>query len=141
MGTEESRVQGTEVAYVSGDNPEEWPDELDATVAAAQHHEVMFENEHVRVVQVYIEPGDVEVPHHHRWPSVLCLLEGRYLVDHNGATDEVVFDTREFGGLEPMRTVVWKEPEALHYVKNPSETDVLRLVRVELKSVPPANPA
>lgn len=48
----------------------EWPPELDAVVAAPRHHRVVYENEHLRVLEVTLEPGDEEPVHHHRWPSV-----------------------------------------------------------------------
>ncbi|WP_043736838.1 hypothetical protein [Nocardia asiatica] len=135
MSTAHSRSgDGQQISYrTSGDAPADWPAELDAVVAAHQFHRVLFENDDVRVLEVYLEPGTVEPPHHHRWPSVLYLVEGRYLVDHDGTTGEAIMDTRDFGGLTPLETVVWKEPEALHFVGNPSESEHIRLVRVELK--------
>jgi len=48
----------------------EWPPELDAVVAAPRHHRVVYENEHLRVLEVTLGPGDEEPVHHHRWPSV-----------------------------------------------------------------------
>ena len=38
---------------------EEWPDELDAMVAAPEHHEVLFENDRVVVLNSRIKPGGV----------------------------------------------------------------------------------
>ncbi|MGV9710884.1 hypothetical protein ACWDTI_09500 [Gordonia sp. NPDC003424] len=133
--TQGKSADGTPYAYATGD-PATWPDELDATVAAPQHHRVLLENDEVRVLEVFLAPGATEPPHHHRWSSVLCLIEGSDLIDHDGATGEVVLDTREFGGLTPIEATAWKEPEALHYVSNPSDTESIRLIRVELKNVP-----
>lgn len=136
MATQSSTSSdGTAYTYVTGD-PADWPAELDATVAAPQNHRVLLENDEVRVLEVFLEPGAVEPPHHHRWSSVLCLIEGRYLVDHDGVTGEVVLDTRQFGGLTPIEATAWKEPEGLHYVENPSDTESIRLLRVELKNAP-----
>ena len=41
----------------SSSREESWPDELDALVAAPQHHTLLFENEFVRVLDTRIAPG------------------------------------------------------------------------------------
>ena len=51
-----------------------WPDALDALVAAPQHHTLLLENRHVRVLEAFIRPGDRVPVHTHRWPSVLHIL-------------------------------------------------------------------
>src|SRR6476620_7965156 len=51
-------------------DPSTWDPALDAVVAAPKHHKVVFENEHLRVLEVTLEPDDEEPIHHHRWPSV-----------------------------------------------------------------------
>ncbi len=56
-----------------GSDPASWTDELDAVVAAPDHHKVLFENERLRVLEVTLEPNDEEPVHHHRWPSVFVL--------------------------------------------------------------------
>jgi len=40
-----------------------WPDSLDALIAAPDHHSLLFENEHVRVIRTRIFPGQI-VPVH-----------------------------------------------------------------------------
>lgn len=54
-------------------DPSTWPDELDAVIAAPDHHKVLFENDRVRVLEVTLRPNDEEPVHHHRWPSVFVL--------------------------------------------------------------------
>lgn len=43
----------------------------DPVTAAPRYHEVLGENERVRVLYGYSEPGDVEPWHRHQWPSIL----------------------------------------------------------------------
>jgi hypothetical protein len=50
-----------------------WPDTLDAVVAAPRSHRVLFENERTRVLEVMIGPGQRELTHTHRWPSVMMV--------------------------------------------------------------------
>jgi len=115
-----------------GSDPSTWAPELDALSAAPDNHRLLFENERIRVLEVLQPPHSIEPAHHHRWPSLVCLLEGRHLIDHDGVTGEVLLDTRDgIGPLAPM-SAVWKESEALHYVENPTDATI-RLLRVELK--------
>lgn len=47
----------------------EWPDFLDALVAASDHHELLFENDRVRVLSTHIAAGERTSVHTHRWPA------------------------------------------------------------------------
>lgn len=131
MSDGETRVTGVPMEYRTG-NPADWPPEQDAVLAAPGNHSVLMENDRVRVLEVIIPPMSKEAPHHHRWPSVIYLVEGDVFLDHDGAGG-IIFDTREFD--EPLRLPVtmWKEPEALHYAENLSATTPMRLIRVEIK--------
>ncbi len=51
-------------------DPSTWNPNLDAVIAAPNHHKVLFENENLRVLEVTLAPQDEEPVHHHRWPSV-----------------------------------------------------------------------
>mgnify|MGYP006207596615 FL=1 len=72
-GAQESDVATTtgggdaNIGYVTGD-PDTWPAELEATVAAAENHKILLENDQVRVLEVTLAPGEVEPLHFHRWP-------------------------------------------------------------------------
>jgi hypothetical protein len=54
-------------------DPSSWDPALDAVVAAPANHEVLFENDQLRVLEVTLEPETEEPTHHHRWPSVFVL--------------------------------------------------------------------
>ena len=68
-----------------------WPPELDAMTAAPAYHDLHSENEHVRVLEAYVGPGETVPVHTHCWPGVLYILgvsdfvrrdpEGKVLVD------------------------------------------------------------
>jgi hypothetical protein len=51
-------------------DPSTWDPALDAVTAAPGSHKVVFENDHLRVLEVTIEADSEEPMHHHRWPSV-----------------------------------------------------------------------
>lgn len=70
-----------------------WPDHLDAAAAAPDHHRVILENEHVRVLDTRIEPGEKVPVHTHRWPSVAYALATNDFVRYD-ASGAVVLDSR-----------------------------------------------
>src|SRR5262245_11823712 len=51
------------MADPTGPSPWPWPDSLDAVLAAPSSHRVLFENEHTRVLEVTIAPGEREPEH------------------------------------------------------------------------------
>ncbi len=51
-----------------------WPPELDALTAAPAFHDLLFENEHVRVLEAHVGPGQTVPVHTHCWPGVLYIL-------------------------------------------------------------------
>ena len=59
----------------AGQEPQSWPDELDAVRAAPNSRKVLFENAAVRVLEVTVPPGTKEPFHHHRLPSIFINLD------------------------------------------------------------------
>ncbi len=58
-------------------DPSTWDPAMDAVTAAPANHKVVFENDHLRVLEVTLEPGEEEPLHHHRWPSVFVFDQVR----------------------------------------------------------------
>jgi len=104
----------------------DWPDELDALSASAEHHRLLFENDSVRVVESVVPPGETTAVHTHRWPNVQYVVSGSKLVRRDA--DGVV--TSE--PLEDSATR-WSEPIPPHTVENVGVGE-LRVIVVELKS-------
>jgi quercetin dioxygenase-like cupin family protein len=109
----------------------DWPDSLDAVIAAPANHKVLLENDRVRVLDVTVRPGELENVHGHRWPSVLYVMEEGEIRDYDSG-GKVIYDTRT--DENPMKApyTIWMEPQAPHAVENLSN-NTLRLIRVELK--------
>lgn len=135
-GAQESDVATTtgggdaNIGYVTGD-PDTWPAELEATVAAAENHKILLENDQVRVLEVTLAPGEVEPLHFHRWPSVLYLQQAGDWIDRD-AEGNVIFDSRKVPPM-PFPVTLWKGPEAPHSPVNLSDDVTVRLIRVEIK--------
>jgi hypothetical protein len=109
----------------------QWPDSLDAVAAAPKNHRVVLENEHVRVLDVTVAPGEREPLHAHCRSSVMYLMqEGIYRdYDADGRLVEAV-DTAPPLSRYPM--TLWLEPQAPHAVHN-LDSRPTRLLRIELK--------
>jgi hypothetical protein len=109
----------------------EWPDSLDALIAAPQHHKILLENDRARVLEVTIQPGVKEPVHHHRWPSILHVLKAGAFRDYD-STGNVLFDSRTASPPPTYPLTMWLEPQPPHTVENLG-AEVIHLIRVELK--------
>jgi len=110
---------------------QEWPESLDAMVAAPEHHEVLLENERVRVLDSRIKPGDTVPVHTHRWASVLYILGTSDFIRYDNEGN-AVFDSRTKESSIVAGTVTWSPPLLAHSVENVGDTEI-RVVSVELK--------
>ena len=112
-------------------NPPDWPDELDALRAAAQHHVLLFENEFVRVLDARIPPGQTVPLHTHRWPSTLYILTWSDFVRRD-AKGRVLADSSHLAKVFPGNAL-WSGPLPPHTLENVGGSD-LHAISVELKS-------
>jgi hypothetical protein len=49
-----------------------WPISMEAVNAAPKIHHMLFENDHVRLLEVTVQPGETEPLHGHMYPSVFA---------------------------------------------------------------------
>jgi hypothetical protein len=118
---------------VEGANPEnwDWPDSLDALVAAAGCHSLVFENDDLRVLDTRIDPGETTPLHTHRWPGILYMLSTDHFVRRDDA-GALLVDTRASGTLPEPGTTVPTDALPPHTLENVG-TSQIRLINVELK--------
>lgn len=102
---------------------------LDAVSAAPGNHKVLFENEHVRVLDVVVPVGTREPLHVHCWPSVLYVIWRGKLREYDAA-GHVVREEKEPASVLPFAT--WLPAGAPHAMEN-LDAQPIHLVRVELK--------
>ena len=109
----------------------EWPDSLDALVAAPAFHRLVLETDDVRVLETTIGPDRTVPLHTHRWRSVLYVLPAGHVVrrDHEG---RLLSDTRSGGSRAETGTAAWVPPMPPHTVENVDNSEI-RLLNVELK--------
>jgi quercetin dioxygenase-like cupin family protein len=110
----------------------EWPAVLDAMVAAPAHHEVLLENEHVRVLDTRLRPGEATPVHTHPWPSVLYVLSWSAFVRYDSA-GHVLLDSRTWASAPEKGATLWAAPLGPHSAKNVGDGE-LRVIAVELKT-------
>lgn len=109
----------------------DWPDELDALTAAPGNHQLLLENDRVRVLLTTIAIGATTPVHTHRWPSVEYVVAATDFVrrDRNG---NILLDTRRGGSRPEASGVLWSDPFPPHSLENVGDTE-LRVVMVEIK--------
>jgi predicted metal-dependent enzyme (double-stranded beta helix superfamily) len=104
---------------------------LDAMIAAPDHHEVLFENDRVRILDTSVQPGQRTPVHAHEWPAALYVLSWSDFIrrDADGA---VMVDSRQRRMGEPGAGI-WLDPLPPHSIENVGSAD-LRIIAVEVKS-------
>jgi hypothetical protein len=116
-------------------SPNQRPESLDAMTAAPEHHEILLENDRVRVLDTRLGPGESTPVHTHPWPSVLYVLSWSDFIrcDAHGS---VVLDSRTLGARPDKGATLWSAPLGPHSATNVG-TQELRVIAVEMKDPNP----
>jgi quercetin dioxygenase-like cupin family protein len=106
-------------------------DGLDAMTAAPDHHAILLENDHVRVLDTRLGPGERTPIHSHRWPSSLYVMSWSDFLrrDEDG---NVIVDSRTWNSRPSPGEALWSAPLVPHWVENIGDSE-LRIIAVELK--------
>ena len=105
-----------------------WPDSLDALTAAPAHHQLLLEDEQVRVIRTRIAAGEMVPLHTHRWGGVAYVESFSHFIrrDEKGG---VFFDSRQAGAAPKTPCAQWMQPLPPHTVENlgPLEINILMI--------------
>ncbi|MBL0105857.1 MAG: hypothetical protein IPP52_00790 [Ignavibacteria bacterium] len=112
-------------------NTGEWPEELDALVAAPQHHKLLMENEFVRVLDTLIPPGEITNVHTHKWPSTLYIISWSDFIRYDGEGN-IVIDSRKLSEAPFTSSAMWSDPLSPHALENTGE-NTIHIISVEIK--------
>jgi quercetin dioxygenase-like cupin family protein len=104
-----------------------WTPENDAVVAAPQNHQLLFENDEVRVLEVTVPPGVREPLHAHRYPSVLYYSSAAHMKEYSPDVPAVDRGHRDDG------SVIFLPIGPPHQMENLESNKPLKAIRVELK--------
>jgi hypothetical protein len=113
-------------------SPARFPNELDAVIAAQKNYKILLENYKVRVLEVTIAPKEIEPLHHHKWSSVIYIMEADNFIDRD-IDGNIILDTRQLSEPLVFPMTMYKNPELTHAIENLSETKTIRMIRVEMK--------
>jgi hypothetical protein len=108
-----------------------WPPELDALSAAPEHHELLLEDDRVRVVRTHLKPGERTAVHTHRWSGVLHVVSWSQFVRRD-AEGNVLVDSRANPALQSPPPVMWAAALPPHTFENVGDTE-FNVITVELK--------
>ena len=109
----------------------DWPEHLDAVIAAGDHHRIVMENDSVRVLETRIEAGEIVPLHTHQWPAVNTLLSWSDFVRRDG-DGNVMLDSREVGLRLEVGSASWQPALGPHTLENVGN-QALHVITVELK--------
>ena len=104
---------------------------LDAMTAAPDHHDVLLENERVRVLDTRLGPGESTPVHTHCWPAVLYVLGWSDFTRHD-ADGNVILDSRAKAMKPAIGSALWSGPLQPHFVTNVGDGE-LHIIAFELK--------
>jgi hypothetical protein len=103
---------------------------LDAMSAAPKHHEVLFENDRVRILDTRLPAGQRTHVHSHEWPAALYVLSWSDFLRRD-ANGDVLVDSRERPRPD-TGSGLWIDPLPPHSVENIGLSD-LHIIAVEVK--------
>jgi len=110
-----------------------WPGNLDGAKVAPETHKVIFENEHVRVLEVTIPPHGKEPVHTHCLPSTLYFQQIADIIvrDPDG---KLIFDSRQMKENEKQKApfVLWNPGEGPHSDEHPDDLSI-KIIQIENK--------
>ena len=92
---------------VSSESNWPWPEALDARVAAPDHHKPLFENERVRVLESWAEPGETIPVHTHCWAGPIYILSWSDFIRRDPAKGPVTSIAGAIVAPEPLRSSTW----------------------------------
>ncbi len=100
-------------------------DETDVLTASPDKYKVVLENEHVRVIEYTLKPGEKDNPHTHP-PKTSYVI--------SGGTFRVYPENKEpFDYVEVQGVTEWSDKTSKHYVENIGKTTITILL-TEIKA-------
>ncbi len=112
----------------------EWPfpESLDALAAAPAQHRLLLENDHVRVLDTRIAPGERTPVHTHRWPASHFILSWSDFVRRD-AEGNVLVDTRTGGAARNPEEALWGDALGPHSLENVGAAPI-HIISTEVKT-------
>lgn len=100
--------------------------DIDALKASPANFKLLLENEHVRVLEYTLNPGEKDIWHTHPPKSSYVVSGGKLKVNLENGESIIAEDT--------TGTAVWMDHVGKHYVENIGTTPV-KIILTEIKSL------
>ena len=114
------------LALSAGSDAQQAPQHVDALIASPDIYSLLLENEHIRMLEYLIEPGEKEAWHTHP-PKAIYVASGGKLRITTEDGDSFVVD-------ENTGDTAWMNAVGRHYGENIGATPI-RIVLMEVKSL------
>jgi hypothetical protein len=124
-------LRGAPPAIASATVPEVAENDLDGPVADPAHHTVVFENDHVRVIETVIGVGEKTPLHTHLAKHLMVARSGSHFIRRD-ETGTVVHDTRATNPPSVIPPLEWSDGTPAHTLENTGE-DPICVTAIELK--------
>jgi hypothetical protein len=116
----------------------DWPDSLDALVAASDYHKLISETEDFRVLEVTVRPGELDPIHTHKGKSIVWVVQSSPILYNTyglGNDNKLTLVKQDTINIKPEELNIgnWENPEPPHSVENIGN-DVFKLYRIEFKN-------
>jgi quercetin dioxygenase-like cupin family protein len=89
-------------------------------------HEVLLDNDQVRIWHITLAPGETQPLHHHGLPYVVVAVQGTTSVIHTAAGDRIDI-------VENTGDVIYREPGQTHMLTNVGDAVYIGRI-IELKN-------
>lgn len=99
--------------------------EIDVLKASPDKYKLVLENEHVRVIEYSLKPGEKDNPHTHRAKTSYVIAGGTFRVYPEHA--------EPFDYIEVQGATEWSDKTTMHYVENIGQTTITILL-TEIKA-------
>lgn len=115
-----------------------WPDSLDALVAASDFHKLISETDDFRVLEVTVRPGQLDPIHTHKGKSIVWVVQSSPILYNTygmGSDNTLALLKQDTINIktEELNIGNWENPEPPHSVQNIGN-EIFKLYRIEFKN-------
>ncbi|WP_159076328.1 hypothetical protein [Flagellimonas amoyensis] len=132
-----THTEPVEQDTLSAPSPWNWPETLDAVKAAPDGHQIVYEDDSVRILKVILEPNQVEPVHTHQWKSIMWFTKATPMTYYSYDQTHEDLVVKDSFAIPQMPPEVLDHGDAVdaegpHAVKNSGDADGIAY-RVEFK--------
>lgn len=109
-----------------------YPIELHKNPVLSENRRILFENNKMRVLEIYLKPGQTEHVKKNHWPFVLYIQNPGDYMDYDDQAN-ITADSRKIKKNKNDPRIIYKDAQTPFATVNVSKSKTIKLVRVEMK--------